>query len=85
MDNTNSSVIGMKKKDATKMDIVQLDKSQTYPETAYFIGSENSPRLGQVAEGLGIRLLYYLRGRFDRGFLCEKLMHIPEDTQAPPK
>ena len=32
MDNTNSSVIGMKKKDATKMDIVQLDKSQTYPE-----------------------------------------------------
>lgn len=32
MDNTNSSVIGMKEKDATKMDIVQLDKSQTYPE-----------------------------------------------------
>lgn len=32
MDNTNLSVIGMKKKDATKMDIVQLDKSQIYPE-----------------------------------------------------
>ena len=35
MDNTKSLIIGMKPKDAVKLDIVKLEESETYTEKKY--------------------------------------------------
>ena len=35
MDNTKSLIIGMKSKDAVKLDIVKLEESETYTEKKY--------------------------------------------------
>ena len=68
MNNTVSSMIGMKPKDAIKLDTVPLNK--TFPE--------------ETVEVPGNRVLHYLQERSERAFVCEELMHFSEDTQAPP-
>ena len=49
-----------------------------------FIGSKNTYRLDRIVQEPGNRALYYLQDRPDRAFLCEELMYVSEDTQAPP-
>ena len=39
--------------------------------------------LDEAVEYPGKHVLYYLHGGTDRGFVREKLMLIPEDTQIP--
>ena len=68
MNNTESLMIGMKPKDAIKLDTVPLNK--TFPE--------------ETVEVPGNRVLHYLQERSERAFVCEELMHFSEDTQAPP-
>ena len=50
-----------------------------------FIWSKNTYRLHQVIEEPSNRVLYYLQDGPDRYFVCEEMMHIPEDTKVPPK
>ena len=101
-------MIGMKPKDAIKLDTVPLDKK--YPEETVLqkdelyrylyqpgeqhgdqkrqatdlIWSKNTYRLDRIVQEPGNCVLYYLQDRPDRAFVCEKLMHISEDTQVPP-
>ena len=108
MNNTVSSMVGMKLKDAIKLDTVPLDKK--YPEETVLpedglyrylyqsgeqhgdqkrratdlIWSKNMYRLDRIVQEPGNRVLYYLQGGPNRAFVREELMHISEDTQAPP-
>ena len=102
-------MIGMKPKDAIKLDAIPL--GNTYPEeTALledglyrylyqpgdqhedkkrratdFIWSKTTYQLDRLVQEPGNRVLYYLYDGLDRVFVREELMHIPEDTQVPPK
>ena len=49
-----------------------------------FIWSKNTYRLDRIVQEPGNRVLYYLQHGADRGFVREELMHVSEDTQAPP-
>ena len=51
---------------------------------ADFSWSKNTYRLDRIVQEPGNRILYYLQDGFDIAFLREELMHISEDTQAPP-
>ena len=48
------------------------------------IWSKNMYRLDRIVQEPGNRVLYYLQGGPNRAFVREELMHISEDTQAPP-
>ena len=50
-----------------------------------FIRSKNKYRLDRIVQEPGNRVLYYLKDRPDRAFVREELMHISEDTEAPPE
>ena len=108
MNNTVSSMIGMKPKDAIKLDTAPLYKY--YPEETVlpkdglyrylyqlgeqhgdqkrqatdFIWSKNTYRLNQIVQEPGNHVLHYLLDGPDRAFVREELMHVFEDTQAPP-
>ena len=41
-------------------------------------------RLDRIVQQPGNRVLFYLQDGSDRAFFPEELMHIREDTQAPP-
>ena len=107
MNNTVSSMIGMKAKDAIKLDTIPLDK--TYPEEIVppeedlyrylyqpgeqhgdqkrratdLIWSKSTYRLDRIVQEPGNRVLYYFQDGPDRGFMCEELMHIFDNTQVP--
>ena len=49
-----------------------------------FIWSKNTYRLDRIVQEPGNRVLYYFQHGTDRGFVREELMHVSEDTQAPP-
>ena len=49
------------------------------------IWSWNTFRLDRIVENPEQRVLYYLANGPERGFVCEELMLIPEDTQVPPE
>ena len=51
--------------------------------TTDFIVSKNTYRLDRIVQDPGSRVLYYLQDEPDRAFLCEQLMHVSEDSQAP--
>ena len=94
MNNTKSSMIGVKPKDAIKLDIVPLSK--TYPEETAeqhgdqkrravdFSWSKNTYRLDRIVQIPRNRVLYYLQDGPNRAFAREELMHISEDTHVPP-
>ena len=108
MNNTVSSMIGMKPKDAIKLGTIPLNK--TYPEETVLledglyrhlyqpgeehgdqkrratglIWSKNTYRLDRIVQDPGNCVLYYLKDGPDRAFVREELMHVSEDTQAPP-
>ena len=108
MNNAVSSMIGMKPKDAIKLDAVPLDKK--YPEGTVLpedglyrylyqpgeqdgdqnkratdlIWSKNTYRLDRIIQEPGNRVLYYLQDGTDGVFVREELMHVSEETQAPP-
>ena len=48
------------------------------------IWSKNMYRLDRIVQEPGNRVLYYLQGGPNRAFVREELMHVSEDTQAPP-
>ena len=48
------------------------------------IWSKNTYRLDRIVQEPGNCVLYYLQDGPDRAFVCEKLMHVSEDTQVPP-
>ena len=48
------------------------------------IWSKGTYRLIEVVESPGNRVMYYLSGGFERAFVSEELMLIPEDTELPP-
>ena len=48
------------------------------------IWSKVSYRLGEIAENLGNRVIYYLLNGPERAFVSEELMLIPEDKELPP-
>ena len=48
------------------------------------IWNKNTYRLDRIKQDQGNRVLHYLQDRLDRAFVCEELMHVPEDTQVPP-
>ena len=100
MNNTKSTMIDMKPKDAIKLDTVKLDKSypeeSVLPEDGWFIQisistcqttwrPKNRYRLDRIVQEPGNRILYYLQDEPDRAFVSEELMHISEDTQVPPE
>lgn len=94
-----SSITSMKPKDANKLDIAELDKSETYPEENQprehrgdrekraneSIWSEIRHKLNRIAEQQGNRILSYLQDGEDRAFSREKLTHVSEDTQVYPQ
>ena len=108
INNTALPMIGMRPKDAIKLDTVPLDK--TYPKETVLpedglyrylyqpgeqhgdqkrwatdlIWNKNTYRLDRIKQDQGNRVLHYLQDRLDRAFVCEELMHVPEDTQVPP-
>ena len=108
MNNTVSSMIGIKPKDAIKLDNLPLDKK--YPKETVLsedelyrylyrpvkqhgdqkrqatdlIWSKNTYRLDRIVQEPGNRVLHYLQDGPDRAFVCEKLIHVSEDTQVPP-
>ena len=108
MNNTVSSMIDMKLKNAIKLNIVPLDKK--YPEETVLpenglynylykpseqhgdqkrqgtdlIWKKNTYRLDRIVQKPGSRVLHYLQDGPNRAFVCEELMHVSEDTQAPP-
>ena len=43
------------------------------------------PWLDRVVEDSVNRVLDYIQGGPNKSFVCEELMHIPEDTQVPPE
>ena len=49
-----------------------------------FIWNKSTYRLDRIVQEPGNRVLYYLQDGPDRAFVREKLMHVSEDTQAPP-
>ena len=49
-----------------------------------FFWSKNTHRLDRIAQEPGKCTLYYLQGGPNRAFVHEELMHVSEDTQAPP-
>ena len=49
-----------------------------------FVWIKNTYRLDRILKEPGNRLLYYLQDGPDRAFVCEELVHVPEDTQVPP-
>ena len=93
-------MVGMKPKDAIKLDTVPLDK--TYPEETVIaedglhrylyqkrratdlIWSKNRNRLDRIVQDPDNRVLYYWQDGPDRAFVREELMHVSEDTQVPP-
>ena len=50
-----------------------------------FVKSKNTYRLYRIEEEPGNHVLYYLQNKPDKTFVCEELMHIPQDTLVPPK
>ena len=108
MNNTVSSMIGMKPKDAIKLDTAPLFKN--YPEETVlpkdglyrylyqpgeqhgdqkrlardFIWSKNTYLLNRIVQEPGNHVLHYLQDEPDRAFVSEELMHVSEDTHAPP-
>ena len=106
MNNTVSSMIGMKAKDAIKLDTIPLDKiyikETVLPEDGLYrylyqpgkqhgaqkrqatglIWSKNTYPLDRIVQDPGV--LHYLQNGPDRAFVREELMHVSEDTQAPP-
>ena len=51
---------------------------------ADLIWSKITYRLNRIVQEPGNRVLHYLQDGVDRAFAREELMHIFEDTQAPP-
>ena len=108
MNNAVSSMIGMKAKDAIKLDTIPLDKTYiketVLPEDGLYrylyqpgkqhgaqkrqatglIWSKNMYRLDRIVQDPRNCVLYYLQNGPDRAFVREELMHVSEDTQAPP-
>ena len=41
-------------------------------------------RLYLIVQDPGNRVLYYLQDKPERAFVREELIHVSEDTQAPP-
>ena len=108
MNNTVSPMIGMKPKDAIKLDTVPLNK--TYPEETVLsedglyrylyqpgeqrgdqkrratdlIWSKNMYRLDRIVQEPDTRVLHCLQDGPNRAFVREELIHISEDTEAPP-
>ena len=56
---------------------IKKDEQQTLSGVQIGTGRSNSGRATN-------RVLYYLKDGPDRAFVREELMHISEDTQAPP-
>ena len=105
MNNTVLSMIGMKPKDAIKLDTLPLEKK--YPEEILppegglyrylyqpgeqhgdqkrwetdLIWSKNTYRLVRIVQE---HVLYYLQDEPGRAFVREELMHVSDNTQAPP-
>ena len=48
------------------------------------IWSKNTYRLDRIVQEPGNLVLYYLQDGPNRAFVQEELMHVSEDTQAPP-
>ena len=96
MNNTESSMTGMKHKDVIKLNTVVEDGLYRYlyqpgeqhgdqrRRATDFIWSKNTYRLDRIVLDPGNRVLYYLQDRSDRAFVHEELMHVSEDTQVPP-
>ena len=82
MNNTVSSMIGMKHKDAIKLDTMPLDKK--YPEETALPKDGLYRYLYRIVQEPANRVLYYLQDGPGRAFVNEELMHISEDTQVPP-
>ena len=108
MKNIVSSMIGMKPKDAIKLDTVPLSKTYSketiLPEDGLYrylyqpseqhggqnrwatdlIWSKYTYRIDRILQDPVNRVLYCLQDGLDRTFVREELMHVSEDTQAPP-
>ena len=100
LNDTTIEMIGMKPKDAIKLDEVLLVKQEAYspeeklPEDGLYRyllqpGEEHDDqrrtyRLREAVESPGNRVMYYLKDGLERSFVSEELMLIPEDTELPP-
>ena len=83
LNDTTTVMIGMKPKDAIKLDEVPLVTRQRRRATDR-IWSKGTYRLREVVESPGNRVMYYLADGPERAFVSEELMLIPEDTELPP-
>ena len=54
-------------------------------QAADFIWCRNTYRLDRIVQEPDNRVLSYLQDGLSRAFVCEELMHIPEDTQLRPE